>query len=32
MIFLSHNWKYKDVVEPIAIRLKEVYGKENIFL
>lgn len=31
MIFLSHNWKEKDVIEPIAVRLKEVYGKENIF-
>lgn len=31
MIFLSHNWKDKDVIEPIAVRLKEVYGEENIF-
>lgn len=31
MIFLSHNSKDKDVVEPIAVRLKEVYGEENIF-
>lgn len=31
MIFLSHNWKDKDVVEPIAVRLKEVYGEKNIF-
>lgn len=31
MIFLSHNWKDKDVVEPIAVRLKDVYGEENIF-
>lgn len=31
MIFLSHNWKDKDVVEPIAVRLKEVYGEENVF-
>ena len=29
--FLSHNWKDKDVIEPIAVRLKEVYGEENIF-
>ena len=31
MIFLSHNWKDKDVVEPIAVRLKDVYGEDNIF-
>lgn len=31
MIFLSHNGKDKDVVEPIAVRLKDVYGEENIF-
>lgn len=31
MIFISHNWKDKDVVEPIAVRLKEVYGQENVF-
>ena len=31
MIFLSHNWKDKDVVEPIAVRLKDVYGEENVF-
>lgn len=31
MIFLSHNWKDKDVVEPIAVRLREVYGENQIF-
>lgn len=31
MIFLSHNYKDKDIVEPIAIKLKEIYGQENIF-
>ena len=31
MIFLSHNYKDKDVVEPIAVRLKEIYGKDNVF-
>ncbi|MBR1416494.1 MAG: toll/interleukin-1 receptor domain-containing protein [Bacilli bacterium] len=31
MIFLSHNYKDKDIVEPIALKLKEIYGQENIF-
>lgn len=31
MIFISHNSKDKPVVEPIAIRLSETFGKENIF-
>lgn len=31
MIFLSHNWKDKDIVEPIALRLRETFGQENIF-
>lgn len=31
MIFLSHNYKDKDVVGPIAIRLANKYGKENVF-
>ncbi|MCY7310610.1 MAG: toll/interleukin-1 receptor domain-containing protein [Chitinophagaceae bacterium] len=31
MIFLSHNWKDKPIVEPIAIKLSEVYGMENVF-
>lgn len=31
MIFLSHNWKDKDVVEPIAIRLREIFGQDSVF-
>ena len=31
MIFLSHNFKDKDIVEPIAVKLKEIYGQENVF-
>lgn len=31
MIFLSHNYKDKEFVDVIAYRLKDLYGKENIF-
>lgn len=31
MIFLSHNYKDKDVVGPIATRLANKYGRENVF-
>lgn len=31
MIFLSHNYNDKDVVEPIAVKLKEIYGEKNVF-
>ena len=31
LIFVSHNSKDKIVVEPIAIKLSEVFGKENVF-
>lgn len=31
MIFLSHNYKDKDIVGPIATRLANKYGKENVF-
>lgn len=31
MIFLSHNYKDKDVVEPIAVKLREIYGQDNVF-
>ena len=31
MIFLSHNYKDKDVVGPIAIALANKYGKDNVF-
>lgn len=30
-VFLSHNCHDKEVVEPIAIRLADIFGKENIF-
>lgn len=31
LIFVSHNSKDKIVVEPIAIKLSEVFGQENVF-
>lgn len=31
MIFLSHNFKDKPIVEPIAIKLAEVFGMDNVF-
>ena len=31
MIFLSHNYKDKAVVEPIAIGLKNAFSQDNIF-
>ncbi|MBJ7308715.1 toll/interleukin-1 receptor domain-containing protein [Rugamonas sp. CCM 8940] len=31
MIFLSHNNKDKPVIEQFAIKLREVFGQENIF-
>lgn len=31
MIFLSHNYHDKDLVEEIAIRLEKIYNRENIF-
>lgn len=31
MIFLSHNSKDKPIVEPLAIRLRDAFGQENIF-
>jgi hypothetical protein len=31
MIFLSHNSKDKVLVEPIAIRLRDVFGEDNVF-
>lgn len=31
MIFLSHNYNDKAIVEPIASRLKDAYGEEKIF-
>lgn len=31
MIFISHTWKDKPIVEPIANRLAAVYGMDNVF-
>ncbi|GHV82663.1 hypothetical protein AGMMS50212_00030 [Spirochaetia bacterium] len=31
MIFLSHNCQDKDVVEPIAVALRNKYGEQNVF-
>lgn len=31
MIFLSHNWKDKPVVEQVALRLRNIFGQSNVF-
>jgi hypothetical protein len=31
MIFISHNHADKIIIEPIALRLAEIFGKENVF-
>ena len=31
MIFISHNKNDKTMVEPLAIRLSEVFGQDNVF-
>lgn len=31
MIFLSHNYKDKNVVERVALALREVYGQNKVF-
>ena len=31
MIFLSHNYKDKPVVEQIALKLSAIYGQNNVF-
>ena len=31
MIFLSHNTKDKPVVEQVALRLRKIYGQDNVF-
>lgn len=31
MIFLSHNWNDKPVVEQVALRLKSIFGQNNVF-
>lgn len=31
MIFLSHNYKDKAVVEQVALKLRTIYGQQNVF-
>ncbi|MGY3711625.1 toll/interleukin-1 receptor domain-containing protein [Lactococcus petauri] len=31
MIFLSHNYNDKPIVEQLALRFREIYGQENVF-
>jgi hypothetical protein len=31
MIFISHNHKDKTIVEPIAIKISEIFGREKVF-
>lgn len=31
MIFLSHNHADKPVIEPVALRLREIFGQEKVF-
>lgn len=31
MVFISHNYLDKTIIEPIAIKLAEIFGKENVF-
>ena len=31
MIFLSHNYKDKPIVEQLALRFRDIYGQENVF-
>lgn len=31
MIYLSHNFKDKDIVEPIALKLREMFGEDSVF-
>lgn len=31
MIFLSHNYNDKILVEPVALKLREIFGVENVF-
>lgn len=30
-IFISHNYNDKQIIEPIAIKLATIYGRENVF-
>lgn len=32
MIFISHNYNDKPIVEPIAIRLAQIYGQDQVFM
>jgi hypothetical protein len=31
LIFLSHNYKDKPIVEQLALRFRDIYGQENVF-
>ena len=31
MIFLSHNYKDKPVIEQVALKLSAIYGQQNVF-
>lgn len=31
MIFISHNHKDKQIIEPIALRLREIFGEDKVF-
>ena len=31
MIFISHNHKDKQIVEPIALKLSEIFGQDKVF-
>lgn len=31
MIFISHNHKDKQIIEPIALRLRELFGEDKVF-
>lgn len=31
MIFISHNWKDKPIVEQFAVKLADIFGQNNIF-
>jgi hypothetical protein len=31
MIFISHTWKDKPLIEPIALKLADIYGQDKVF-
>jgi hypothetical protein len=31
MIFVSHNYKDKPIVEQIALRLRDIFGQDQVF-